>query len=355
MAPVRIGVIGAGLIGRKHIEVLRSGNPLYTLAGVADPSAAAKKEGEDLGYPVYATLEELLDRAKPDGAVVATPNQLHVANALACIARKIPVIVEKPISDTVASAMQLVETAEKAGVAILTGHHRRHNPIMRRAIEIIKNGGVGKVVAANALWLSHKPKGYHDLAWRKEPGGGPVLINAIHDIDCLRQMCGDIETVQATASNGVRGFKVEDTAAAVLRFKSGALGTLLVSDVASSSWNWEWTSQENPFYPYQPDNCFFIAGTLGSLAVPSLEHRWHEPGKEDWALPLTERREPVKPADPYYEQMKNFTGVIRGTEKPVLDGRNGAITLATTLAISLSAKTGAPVVVDDMISGKVAA
>ena len=349
MAPVRIGVIGAGLIGRKHIEVLRSGNTDYTLAAVADPSPAAAKEAEQLGYQCYRTLEEMLDKAKPDGAVVATPNQMHVANGLACIERKVPIIVEKPISDTIESAMRLVAASERAGVAVLTGHHRRHNPIMRRAIEIIRDGGVGRVVAANALWLSHKPKGYHDLAWRREPGGGPVLINAIHDIDCLRMLCGDVETVQATASNAVRGFAVEDTAAAVLplqerraRHAAGVrrgLGALeLGMDLA-----------ENPYYPYQPDNCFFVAGTLGSLSVPSLEHRWHEDGKQSWGLPLTERREPIKPADPYHEQMRNFAGVIRGSEQPILDGRNGTKTLAATLAISISAKTGVPVDVDDMM------
>ncbi len=355
MAPVRIGVIGAGLIGRKHIEVLRSHNPAYTLAGVADPSPVAKKEAEELGYPIYSSLEEMLAKAKPDGAIVATPNQMHVANALTCIERKVPIIVEKPISDTVESAMRLVEAGEKAGVAILTGHHRRHNPIMRRAIEIIRDGGIGRVVAANAVWLSYKPKGYHDLAWRREPGGGVVLINGIHDIDCLRQLCGDIETVQATTSNAIRGFAVEDTAGAVIRFKSGAIGTLIISDTAASPWNWECTSQENPFYPYQANDCYMITGTLGALSVPTLHHRWYEVDKQSWGTAMTERYEPIKPADPYYEQMKNFAGVIRGTEKPVLDGRNGAKTLAATLAISLSSKTGAPVVVDDMIGGKVKA
>lgn len=355
MAPVRIGVIGAGLIGRKHIEVLRAGNPDYTLAGVADPSPAAKAEAESLGYPIYASLEELLDKAKPDGAIVATPNQMHVANGLACIERKVPIIVEKPISDTVESAMRLVAAGEKAGVAIMTGHHRRHNPIMRRAIEIVQSGGIGTVVAANAIWMSYKPKGYHDLAWRREPGGGVVLINGIHDIDCLRQLCGDIETVQATTSNAVRGFAVEDTAGAVIRFKSGAIGTLVISDTAASPWNWECTSQENPFYPYQPNDCYMIAGTLGALSVPTLHHRWYEEGKQNWGLPMTEQRVPFQPADPYHEQLKNFAGVIRGTEKPVLDGRNGAKTLAATLAISLSSKIGAPVMVDDMISGKIKA
>ncbi len=132
MSPVRIGVIGAGLIGRKHISVLRSGHPDFTLAGVADPAPGAKAEGQQLGYTVYPTIEEMLEKAKPDGAVVAVPNQMHVAAGLACVARKVPIIIEKPVADTVAEALTLIEAAEAAGVATLTGHHRRHNPIMRR-------------------------------------------------------------------------------------------------------------------------------------------------------------------------------------------------------------------------------
>ena len=350
MAQVRIAVIGAGLIGRTHIGVLRSGNPDYTLAAVADPSPAAAAEGQSLGYQVYAGIEEMLDRVKPDGAIVAVPNQMHVKVGLACIARKIPIIVEKPVADFVAEALGLVEAGEKTNVPILVGHHRRHNPIMRKAAEIIASGGIGRVVAANGLWLSHKPKDYFDVAWRREAGGGPVLINAIHDIDCLRMLCGDVERVSATASNETRKFKVEDTAAAVLHFKSGALGTLLVSDAVSGCWTWEMGSRENADRPQDTENCYVIAGTKGSLTVPNLQHRWHEPGQESWSVPLTQLRVLVRPADAYHEQMRNFANVIRGTEKPVLSGRDGTVTLATTLAITRSAQTGAQVHVSDMMN-----
>lgn len=352
MPPLRIGVIGAGLIGRTHIAVLRSQHPDYTLAGVADPAPAAVAEAKQLGYSIYPTIEALLDEEKPDGAIVAVPNQLHVTAGLACIARKIPIIVEKPVADSVAEALTLVEAGERAGVPILTGHHRRHNPIMRKAVEIVRNGGLGTVVAASATYLSHKPKDYHDLAWRREPGGGPVLINAIHDIDCLRMLCGDVETVQAFTSNAVRNFAVEDTAAAALRFKSGVLGTLICSDVASTPWSWEWGSRDNDSFPHHDENSFQIAGTLGSLSLPNLVHRWHDPGKESWHTPLTEKRHHIALANPYANQMQNFAGVIRGTEKPVLSGRDGTITLATTLAITRSAQTGQPVAVATMMEAK---
>ena len=167
MPPARIAVLGAGLIGRKHIEVLRAGRSDFTLAAVADPAPSAAAEARQLGYPLYATLDEMLDRAKPEGVIIAVPNQLHVTAALACIARGIPVIVEKPIADSLAAARELVDAGERANVAVLTGHHRRHNPIMRRAAEIIAGGGIGRVVAVNAMWLSRKPDDYFNVAWRR--------------------------------------------------------------------------------------------------------------------------------------------------------------------------------------------
>jgi predicted dehydrogenase len=349
MAAVRIAVIGAGTIGRTHIAVLRSGNPDFTLAAVADPAPAAAEEARQLGYEIFPDFEEMLDRARPDGAIIAVPNRMHVAVGLACVARKIPILIEKPVADDVASALALVEAAERAGVPTLVGHHRRHNAIMRKAAEIIASGGIGRVVAVSGLWLSHKPRPYFDVAWRKEAGGGPVLINAIHDVDCLRMLCGDVETVTAAVGNAIRKFPVEDTAAAVLRFKSGALGTLLVSDTVSAPWSWEWGSRENPDRPFEPESCYLVAGMQGSLSVPTLQHRWHKPGEESWNIPLLQMHVPFRPADAYHEQMRNFTGVIRGTDVPVLSGRDGTATLATTLAITESARSGKPVNVDEML------
>ena len=348
MAKARIAVIGAGLIGRKHIDVLRTTRGGYELAAVCDPAPEAAVEAQRLGYPIYEAAEALLDHVEIDGAVVAVPNQMHTSIGLTCIERGLPIILEKPVADSVGEALRLVEASERAGVPVLIGHHRRHNPIMRKAAEILQTGELGTLVAATVVWMCHKPDDYFDVAWRREAGGGPVLLNAIHDIDCLRMLCGDIESVQAAASSAVRGHPVEDTAAAVLRFESGMLGTLVVSDAAATSWAWETTSRENPFYPAEPGDCIQIAGTRGSLAVPSLELRWYE-GRRDWGLPLTARRLPYVPADPYEEQMRHFAAVIAGTETPVLDARDGTKTLASTLAISEAARTGGPVQIDRLM------
>ncbi len=351
MAPLRIAVIGAGLIGRKHIEVLLAGRPEYTLAAVADPSPAAMQEAVRLGYACYPAIDAMLEQARPDGAIISVPNQMHVAAGLACMARGVPILVEKPIADSVAAAMRLVRAGEATGIPVLTGHHRRHNPIMRRAAEMIASGALGRLVAVNGMWLNHKPAAYFNLASRREAGGGPVLINAIHDIDCLRMLCGDVVSVRADVSHDTRGFDVEDSAAAVLRFANGALGTLLVSDTAAAPWAWEWGSRENAQRPHEPENCYLIVGTKGSLALPTLRMRWYAEGRESWDEAMTQQVLHVALEDAYVEQMRNFAGVIRGTEAARVSGRDGAETLATTLAITAAARSGGTVLVRDMFLG----
>ncbi len=347
MTPLRIAIVGGGQIGKRHLKVLVE-NAAYRAAAIADPSPAAAILAKEHGIPYFADYQRMLDEARPDGVIDAVPNALHVAVGLACIERNIPVLVEKPIADALAPAKQLVNAAKTANVPLLTGHHRRHNPIMATAAKAIREGALGKITAINAMWLNHKPDDYFDVAWRREPGAGPVLINGIHDIDCLRMLCGDIDSVQAFAEHGIRKLPVEDTAAAALRFQSGALGTLLISDTVSAPWSWEWGSYENPFYPHESQNCYVVTGTRGALTVPSLDLCWHEPG-QGWGHPLTRKRLPYIPEDAYIAQMHNFAQVIRGEAAPVVSGEDGLRTLASTIAISLSARTGQPVRISELL------
>jgi len=346
----RIAVIGAGLIGRKHLGILQS-DPAFAVAGIADPALQAEAYARENGFAYFKETDALLDKTNPDGAVIANPNALHRATALAAIARGIPAIVEKPIADTIADARAIVEAAAQAKVPVLTGHHRRHNPIMQAARDFVASGALGNIVAVTGTWLHRKPTDYFDVTWRREAGGGPILINAIHDIDCLRMVVGEIESVHATASNGTRGFAVEDTAAAVLTFANGALGTFIVSDATPSPWNWEATSQESAITPSEAENCFVIAGTKGSLSIPQLQHWCYDKVDGAWADPLTRRTLPVRHADPYPRQLHHFARVIRGEEAPVIGAAEGARTLAATLAITQSAKTGRPVVVSGLMQG----
>lgn len=324
---MRIAVVGAGQFGHRHIETIRN-EPQCELVAVADPAYTGEKG--------FADYRRMLDEAKPQGVIVATPNALHVEVGLACIQRGVPLLVEKPIADTVAASNELVAAAERTRVPLLVGHHRRYNPILEKAREVVQGGGIGRLTAAAALWLLQKPADYFDVAWRRKAGGGPLLINAIHDIDDLRYVCGEIDEVRAMTSNGGRNFPVEDTAAIALRFANGALGTLTVSDAVAAPWSWELASGENPVYPRQDASCYFFAGTEGSLAVPSLALYSYK-GKKGWYEPLSFEKLKVESEDPQARQLRHFCRVIRGEEKPRIDGADATRTLEVVEAIRKAA------------------
>ena len=337
--PVRIALAGAGLIGRAHAARLRE-SPAAALAALADPAPAAAALAAELGVPHFATLEAMLDAARPDGVILATPNAMHVEGGLACVARGVPALVEKPIADTVADAERLVAAGERAGIPLLVGHHHRHNPIIARARELVRGGALGRVVTAAGFTTFLKPEPYFAAGpWRREKGGGPVLINLIHGIDDLRFVVGEIDGVQAVTSNAVRGFAVEDSAVALLRFEGGALGTFTLSDTAAAPWSWEMGSRENPAYPHIGEDCYLIGGTEGALAVPSLR-RWRYRGERSWMAPLSVETETVAPADPLARQIAHFAAVIRGEAEPLVSGRDALRTLAATLAVHEAAAAG---------------
>lgn len=330
--------MGAGLIGQAHIKRILE-EPGAVLAGIADPAPQAKALAERLGVPWTADLAALLRTAKPDGVVVAAPNQLHVPAGLDCIAARLPMLMEKPVADTVAGAQALVEAAEKAGVPILVGHHHRHSPLIAGARAAVTQGRLGRLVAVHAMTWFLKPDDYFDTAWRREKGGGPILINLIHLVDDLRNLCGDIVAVQAMASSAARGFAVEDTAAMILQFRNGALGTVSLSDAAVSPWSWELTSGENKAYPNAGQDCLWLAGTEGSLSVPRLE-LWRYDGQKSWWAPIEAARIAAPEQDPLTLQMKHFCAVVRGEAKPIIDAREGTKTLEATLAVNQAAETG---------------
>lgn len=337
--PVRIAVAGAGLIGRQHIERVRASD-VATLAAIVDPKPAPAD-----GVPRYASLTELFHTGRPDGVILATPNQLHVAGGLECVEAGVPVLVEKPIGDTIAGATELVEAGEAAGVAVLTGHHRQHSAIMTAARRIVLSGRLGRIVAVNGTTLFRKPDDYFDVGggWRREPGGGPLMLNLIHEVNILLSLVGDIVGVQAVTSDATRGLPVEDTAAIVFRFAGGALGTFLICDAAASPRSWEQTSGENRDYPHHPDeDCYHIAGTNGSLSIPTMRVRSF-PANRSWYEPFETRTEQLERIDPLARQVAHFASVIRGEERPVVSGRDGLAALRVVDAVVESARTGRPV------------
>lgn len=342
MSSTRIAVAGAGYIGQAHIGVAQS-SLTCTLSAIVDPSPAAVAVAAQAGVPLYASIEDLLAQDRPDGLVLATPNQLHVPQALQCIAAKLPILLEKPIATTVAEGEQLLKVVDATGATVLIGHHRAHSPIMAKAKEVVDSGKLGQLVAVMGSATFLKPDHYYvDAPWRRELGAGPILLNMIHEVHNLRVLCGDIVAVQAFASHATRGFAVEDTVAINLRFASGVLGTFMLSDTAACPRSWEQTSQENKAYPtYADEDCYVITGTNGALSVPTMRLKTYpRPEDRSWWKEFEVGVVGMVRDDPLKHQMEHFGAVVRGEAAPLVSARDGLLNLRVTEAIVAAAQTG---------------
>jgi len=340
---LKIAVAGAGLIGRTHIQLVQASADCE-LAAIVDPADQARELAADAGVAQFKTLAELFAAKRPDGVILATPNHLHVEQSLECIEAGVAALIEKPVAHSVEEGLKLCRAAETSGARLLVGHHRAHSPILAQARRIVLDDTLGELVAITGSAMFYKPDDYFDAApWRRQAGGGPVLINMIHEIGNLRYLAGEIVEVQAMASNARRRFPVEDTVAVNLRFANGALGTFMLSDTAASARSWEQTSQENKSYSTYPDeDCYVIAGTDGSLAVPTMRlKRFLRKDDRSWWKPFDCSVVDLQRADPLEAQLQHFCALIRGEAQPVVSVRDGLQNLRVTEAISEAARTGA--------------
>ncbi|PRX33945.1 Predicted dehydrogenase [Meinhardsimonia xiamenensis] len=344
---VAIAVAGGGLMGRQHIKAIAESGAVR-LHAVIDPDPAAQAVAEGAGGAWFPDLAAALEVSPaPQGVILATPNRLHVEQALACVAAGVPVLVEKPLATSTAEAARLVEAAEAAAVPVLVGHHRRHSPFAAATKRLIETGALGELVAADGICWLYKPEDYFAPEWRRQPGGGPILINLVHDIDLMRHFMGEVAGVQATASSARRGFAVEDTAAVILEFASGAVATLSVSDTAVAPWSWELTAAENPAYPVTGQSCYRIAGTRAALSVPDMR-LWRNPGARGWWEPIAPETVAVTREDPLLRQIRHFAAVIEGREAPLVPAREGLATLKVVEAIRQALVTGCQVAPGEM-------
>ncbi len=322
------------MIGRAHIARVQQ-SIRCDLVGVADPFTTT-----DAGAVHFESLEQLLQEANPEGVVVATPNNQHLPAVRACAAAGVIPLIEKPLAGSLEDANEIVAVLRSKGLVSLVGHHRRHSAALRTARAIVRSGKLGRIVGVTGIAAFAKPTSYFDVAWRRVAGGGPVLINLVHEIDDLRFMLGNIAQVSALTSNAVRGFEVEDTAAVSLRFESGALGTFLLSDCAASPWSWEQSSGEDTTYHYYGEEaCYRIVGTRGSLTVPDFNVFTAE-GEPSWNEPLQVDKARPQPNDPLADQLDHFADVLQGKCAPVIDAADGLRTLAGAIAVLDSARSG---------------
>ena len=314
---MRIGLLGAGGIGRVHARQYARRDDVELFIHDRDPARVAALAETSGGTPVHS-YEAMLKRV--DAVDVCLPTTLHAESATVAVAAGKAVMVEKPIARTFEEGLRLVEAAERAGVPLMAAQVVRFFADFAEGHRLVKGGAVGTPAAARTRRGGKAPVGsegwYGDLA----SSGGVLLDLAIHDFDWLRWTLGEVSHLYAR-SVGLQDGHGPDYALTTLTFDSGAVAHV------EATW----------MDPTGFRTTFEVAGSGGLMEHDSRTNAFVRTATA--AGVLTDGGL-VPEDDPYYREIDGFVTAVRdGTPVPV-SGREGLAALAISLAAVESATTG---------------
>jgi predicted dehydrogenase len=320
----RVLVIGCGSIGKRHI-----GNLLKLEAGevlACDLRAERRAEvAERCGIETFANFPDALAR-EPQAVVVAVPPSLHVPVALEAAERGCHLFIEKPLAASMERVGDLIDIVKRRRLVALVGCNMRFHPGLVRVKELLDGAAVGAVLTARAAFGQYLPD-WHPCedyrvgySARRDLGGG-IILDAIHEIDYLRWLAGEMQSVACFAGRlSSLEIETEDTAALLLRFAHGAIGEIHVDYVQRA-------------YSRSAE----IIGEQGTI-------RWDYTGRAVRSYSAADRRwrafndpDGWEPNDMYLDEMRHFLRCLDGAEAPALD----LINAKRVLEIALAAKAAA--------------
>ena len=333
-AGFRIAVVGCGRISRSHFDAIERVDGL-ALAGVCDVvTDRARAAGEELGVPWFRSEEEMLVSVPCEIVAVCTPSGLHPAHGTLAARAGKHVIVEKPMAISLAAADELVHACDEAGVHLFVVKQNRLNPAIQLLRRAIDKGRFGRIFMANTTVRWSRPQEYYDQApWRGtwEFDGGAFMNQASHYVDLIQWLVGPVESVMAKTATLARRIETEDSGIAILRFRSGALGSIEVTMLT---------------YPRNLEGSITILGErgtvkIGGTAVNRVDHwQFAEYDDDDKLIEAAATNPPNVYGFGHEGYYRNVLSVLRGEATPDTDGRAGRKSLELILGIYESAKTG---------------
>jgi len=354
---LRVGIAGCGAISRNHLEAFRALDNVQ-IVGVCDIDPdRARATAAAWGIPAaVTTVGELLGLGL-DLVSVCTPHPTHENVVLQAAAAGVHLLCEKPIAVDLASAERMVAACDDAGVKLGVLFQRRFWPAAQRIRAAIDDGTLGRPIMGQCSVMLHRDPGYYSRdAWRgtwANDGGGVLMTQAIHYIDLLQWFMGDVAEVYGKINTYKHGdhIEVEDSAAAVITFTSGAMATLEASTAASPSLGVQ----------------IRVTGETGASASLT-EFPEGSDGRVDlWAVSETISSEPAHPEGilanvdlatingrliPHHTtQVRDFVQALRDGKEPAITGGDATKALRILLAVYESSRTGLPVRFAKVLSG----
>ncbi|MBM4760892.1 Gfo/Idh/MocA family oxidoreductase [Bacillus sp. B15-48] len=334
---LNFAIVGCGHIAKKHAEAIQKADGANLIA-VCDSDPSKMEEFISLyGIKGYVLLEDLLNNSDVDVVNICTPSGFHASIAVKVAEAKKHIVVEKPIAMTLEDTDAIIDACRNNNVKLSVVHPNRFRPVMIKLKEVMENEALGKISHANATVRWNRNQQYYNQAgWRgtKEFDGGVLMNQAIHNLDLILWLMGDIDEVYSMEATRLRNIESEDVSTGVIRFKNGALG---VVEAATT------------IYPSNLEETISVFGETGSIKIggktASLIEYWNLKNMSETETDDIIENVKIDPIGKPGHQciIEDMVGAVTEDREPIVTGLDGRKALELVLAFYESAKTNKPV------------
>jgi UDP-N-acetyl-2-amino-2-deoxyglucuronate dehydrogenase len=323
---VRFAILGCGAISRIHTEGILNTEEA-SLAAVCDVSEErARQIGQLHDVPYYTSYEELLKQEDIDVINICTPSGLHPEQTIMAAKAGKHVIVEKPIAIRMDDINRMIQACQDHQVLMTSIFPRRMSPAAQYVKKFIEEGNLGKLSLCTAIVKPYRNQSYYDSAgWRgtwSMDGGGVLMNQGIHSVDLLQWLAGPVVSVYGKAEHVLRNIEVEDTAALLLQFANGAIGTIEATTTAYK----------------QPAHQIVIHGELGTIILTEDQITTNELIDRDFVVPQFEPFKTIP--DGHRLQIQDMAIAVQEGRQPIITGEDARASLAIILSAYESSNSG---------------
>ena len=331
---IRLGIVGCGRIAPRHVDAIAKTEGLELVAACDTVEDRAAEVATPLGLPAYTRMEEMLAATKLDGVVISTPSGMHAQQGIVAAHAGKHVILEKPMCTRMEDADALIRACDDSHIRLFVVKQNRLNPPIKLLKQAIDKGRFGRLFMCNTTVFWTRPQSYYDSAnWRGtwEFDGGCFMNQASHYIDLMQWLMGPAESVVCNTATLERKIETEDTGAAVVRFRSGALGVVQVTVLT---------------YPRNLEGSITVLGEkgtvkIGGVAVNNVE-TWNfaEYDDDDHEMERASYSTSSVYGPGHVGYYADVANVLHGKGEPQTDGRDGRKSLELIMGMYQSAQEG---------------
>lgn len=355
MKKYNIAILGCGKVAHLHAKAVQNLQNAK-LAGVWSRTTKTAETFADLyNIPFYSDIQKLVKKEKIDLVIVCTPHPFHLEPVLKAANAGANILVEKPLASTLEDSDNIIKACKNANVKLGVISQRRWYEPVKRVKEAINAGKIGKPIFGTINMLGWRDKDYYDAdEWRgtwKMEGGGVLVNQAPHQLDILLWFMGEIDEVYGQWRNLNHPYiEVEDTAVAIIKFKNGGIGNVIVSNSEKPGiYGKVHVHGENgASVGVQTDGgAMFIAG-MSNILEPPVNDVWSVSGEEKllekWVAEDSAHFNTIDPMIYYMErQIEDFLLAIKNNTEPLVTGEDGRRTVELFTAIYRSTRDNCPI------------